>query len=355
VFNLEKNFQEWSKRIAHKVFKYKNGFFEFPYQFTHPKVLVNSINAFSFMKHDSTSQKVSTNNPFFKGGFYYFEIEEGLWITIFEVFYKRNLAFINKNQIEVSGFYNLSFIKLFENENIESKPHINGDVFMNSDWTFYRSENVVNAYHFKNTHSLIATYTFDDNWLEKNLNLSALSENHPLKSLFGLGLDYNPIIKNPVKEAENKIESLFNLMKGLNKSQSNNFLIKTRCQLMIAEFFEEFSNNLVDLNYCKEDKYLITQLINYLESNLYGKFPGIEELSLNVNASPTKIKILFKKWFGCGIAKWFSNRQMEMASKIIKEENALIQDVANKFGYASSSKFTAAFKNYHGVNPSKIN
>lgn len=354
IFNLQKNFDAWVKKIAHKVFRYKNGFFEFPYQFTHPEVLVNSMKSFSFMKHDSIRQSISTKNPFFSGEFYYFEIEEGLWITIFNTFYKKNIAFINKNQIPISGYYNLSFIKFENDDKCEIMPQINNHAFRNSDWTLYQSGSEVNAYHTKNTKSLIANYTFDEAWLERNLNLSNLSEKHPLKVLFGTDFGYNPIIKNPVENAESQINSLFEAIKNTGENQTNKFLFKSKCQLMIAEFFDGLANNLTEINYCQQDKNLMAELLIYLEAHFYRKFPGIEELAIHLNSSPTKIKNLFKEWFGCSVGNWFRGKQMELAKKLLKEDKIRVQDVASRFAYASASKFTIAFKKHHGINPSGV-
>ncbi len=355
MLNVEKNFQTWVRKITHKVFSFRNGYFEFPYQFTHPKILVNSIKAFSFMKHDAQGQSVTSNNPFFSGALYYFEIEEGLWITIFDTFCKRNIAFINKSQVPVAGYYNLSFVKFKDESGLNYSPFINNNKFMTSDWTLYPSGSEVNAYHCKNSRSLIACYTFDEKWLENNLQLSALAEQHPLNVLFKSDFGCNPIIKNPVKDAEHTIESLHEIIKNISGNPANKFLFKSKCKMMIAEFFDGLSNNLSDLNYCEQDKNLISELLAYLENNYCRKFPGIEEVASHLNTSPTKIKLLFKEWYGCGIANWFRSKQMELAAKLIKEEKMQIQDVAAKFGYSSSSKFTNAFKKHHGINPSQVN
>jgi hypothetical protein len=103
-----------------------------------------------FMTHYLEGQCIKTNNLFLRDSFDYFEIKEGLWVTFYEYFFKENIAFINENQIEVPGRYNLSFIKYLQNNNFENKLKLNGNRYFDINWSLFHPGQEVNANQFKN-------------------------------------------------------------------------------------------------------------------------------------------------------------------------------------------------------------
>lgn len=350
--NIFEIINHWKKKILAKAFKYNNGFFEFPYQFTHPKLMVESVKALPFMYHYPDEQVLKTNTLFLKGALYYFEIEEGLWVMISDCYYKTNLAFINKDQIVTKSFYNLSYISYSENS--ERKGNLNGHTIIDNIWTLYHPGEELNAYQYKDTSNLVICFSFGEDWLERNFSISKLDNNHPLKVLFDSELKYNPFIRNPVVDARFKLEQLFLGIKSINQGESAKFLFKSKALSLIGEFFEGITRDLTDINFSVEDKRIMIKIIDYLENNLLKDFPGINFLANYTNTSPTKVKTLFKQWFRISTLKWFRAKQMDLAMKLLKEDKIKVKDLAFTMGYTNASKFTLAFKNYHHTNPSNV-
>lgn len=345
---------KWRKKILSKFFNYKNGFFEFPYQFTHPSVLVESMKALPFMRHNAEEQCLRTNTPFFKGAFYYFKLEEGLWVTIFESFYKTDIAFINTDQEVTRGFYNLSYVSYKQGNHTKGRAHLNGKTLIDSNWTLYHPGEELTACHYKNTSSLIICFSFDEEWLQKNLSISDLAKDNPLKILFSSEFKYNPFIRNPVKDAEQQLEKLFETLKRIKEGESVKFSFKSKSTALISDFFEGLTKNLLEINFSKEDKDMMIKLVNYLEKNLLADFPGITFLATHIDCSPTKVKTLFKQWFGISTLQWFRGKQMDLALKLLKEDKIKIKDVAFSMGYSNPSKFTVSFNKHHNFNPSDV-
>jgi len=350
--NIFEIVNHWKKKILAKAFKYNNGFFEFPYQFTHPKLMVESVKSLPFMHHYPNEQVLKTNTLFLKGALYYFEFEEGLWVVISDCHYKTNLAFINKDQVVTKGFYNLSYIS-YSDKN-DKKGNLNGHTMIDKIWTLYHPGEELNAYHYKDSSNLIICFSFDEHWLERNFSISKLPDNHPLKVLFSSELKYNPFIKNPVVDAQYKIEQLFLGIKSISQGESAKFLFKSRSLSLLGEFFDGITKDLTDINFSKEDKLIMIKIIDYLENNLLKDFPGINFLANYTNTSPTKVKTLFKQWFRISTLKWFRAKQMDLAMKLLKEDKIKVKDLAFTMGYNNASKFTLAFKNYHHTNPSSV-
>jgi AraC-like DNA-binding protein len=307
-----------------------------------------------FMTHYLEGQCIKTNNLFLRDSFDYFEIKEGLWVTFYEYFFKENIAFINENQIEVPGRYNLSFIKYLQNNNFENKLKLNGNRYFDINWSLFHPGQEVNANQFKNSNTLITCFSFEHSWLEKNQSLSKLTVDNPLRLLFSYGFEHHPLIKNSVINAEDKVLTLYEDFKKIKEGHSNGYLFKSRCQTILAEFFDGLTNNLKQINYSQKNKDLMMKLISYLEDNLYQDFPGILILSIVLNSSPTRIKTLFKNWYGNTILQWYRGKQMELALKKLRKDKVLVKEIAYKMGFSNASKFSLSFKKYHGFNPSEV-
>ncbi len=102
---------------------------------------------------------------------------------------------------------------------------------------------------------------------------------------------------------------------------------------------------------CQEET-LAQQIHRYLMTNL-SKHITIDDLSRLFLVNPTTLKEEFKATYGLSIAAHMRNHRMEKAGKLLLEGNMSISQIAESVGYESASKFSAAFKAYYGVNPSK--
>ncbi|MCQ2531549.1 MAG: AraC family transcriptional regulator [Saccharofermentans sp.] len=69
--------------------------------------------------------------------------------------------------------------------------------------------------------------------------------------------------------------------------------------------------------------------------------------------NPTTIKAVFKSVYGNSIAAHIKEHRMEQAARLLTSTESTIAEIADAVGYGSQSKFTSAFKEFHGVLPTE--
>ena len=79
----------------------------------------------------------------------------------------------------------------------------------------------------------------------------------------------------------------------------------------------------------------------------------IEELAHKYLMNPTTLKDVFKAVYGESIASHMKEHRMEYAARLLRTTTDSLAEIAEKVGYESQSKLTAAFKSAYGVLPSE--
>ena len=77
----------------------------------------------------------------------------------------------------------------------------------------------------------------------------------------------------------------------------------------------------------------------------------IEELSRRYLMNPTTLKTVFKSVYGTSLAAHMKEHRMGLAAQLLRESDLSIAEIAQRVGYESQSKLTAAFKEYFGMPP----
>lgn len=94
----------------------------------------------------------------------------------------------------------------------------------------------------------------------------------------------------------------------------------------------------------------IAQMHAYLLENL-DKRISIETLSRQFLMNPTTLKSKFKAAYSHSIAAHIKHHRMEKAAKLLLETDMPVSAIAASVGYASGSKFSAAFSGTYGPLP----
>lgn len=79
----------------------------------------------------------------------------------------------------------------------------------------------------------------------------------------------------------------------------------------------------------------------------------ISELSRALHASPTQIKVCFRKVYGMPVYTYARSLRMKAAAKLLEETEDSVLEIAGKTGYENGSKFAEAFRNVMGLSPAK--
>jgi len=91
-----------------------------------------------------------------------------------------------------------------------------------------------------------------------------------------------------------------------------------------------------------------------LNSHIYGTAPTINELSSQINMSPSQLKSKFKSLFGSSIYQYYLKSKLNVAEGLLKEGKGTISEIGYRLGYSNISQFSAQFKKHFGVSPSRI-
>ncbi|MDI9215693.1 AraC family transcriptional regulator [Clostridium tertium] len=97
----------------------------------------------------------------------------------------------------------------------------------------------------------------------------------------------------------------------------------------------------------------LNESINYIEENLTGEI-SYEVISKIAGCSVYNFQRMFSYIADKPLSEYIRNRRLTMAAFDLLNNSERIIDISLKYGYESQDAFTRAFKNFHGVLPSKV-
>lgn len=354
---ITKRINSWFNLVKQSFFTYKDGFFQISYLSNSPQIIIESCSKMPFVTHNTNTQTFHSSTPFFETTIRYAELEDGLWIMYNNFYYKNNIVykpFYDKHS--PATFYYLTFNKI-ENEYQTNFYEFQEYKIQNYSITLVKPQKKFLFSHFKGSKENIVLFLVEEAWVKKNIINSGLV-NEEVKQLF-LNDDIEYLNYHFKQE-----EFVNNLNEFIAVFESIEVLDLFELKRLSYQFFKLFFNLVSDkdkekdstefykLN--KEDILKVEKVEQFLLSNLYLKFCGIDYLSKKFNISPTKLKHDFKLVFNSSIFKYYQQKQMKLAFKLLQENNLTIKELSQRFDYENVSKFSSAFKKYNNQLPSKI-
>ena len=79
----------------------------------------------------------------------------------------------------------------------------------------------------------------------------------------------------------------------------------------------------------------------------------IEELAKRFRTSPTMLKTSFRGVYGVSVQAFQRQQKMRSAARLLRTTDMTVQEIAGMFGYANSSKFSAAFQSVMEMTPNE--
>jgi AraC-like DNA-binding protein len=361
---VPKAIQNWLDQIKQYCPTYSKGFFRIHFKGNSPQLLFESFDRLPFVKHDKKRQLMSANTPLFDGAIYYQQLEKGCWVFYSETKYKTNICYEQLKAREPENtFYCLSL------NNIEPKPIFYKEfsekrvTFPKYSWSLQSpSDTSIIQYinlKFSGTTSMHISLYFDEHWFQQNLADSTFFIESKLGDFIksGKGFLFTSIDEaNYTKEQFKIFESLLGV--GADTMATNNLLsLKLQSLNLFFNFFKHCQIAPVTIqHYAIHDDELdaVPRVEKYLVEHLSDKFPGIDMLAKKFGISETKLKNDFKLYFGKPIYQYFQEKQMQLARELLSGNDVQVKEIAYKFGYENTGKFSAAFKKFHGILPSEV-
>jgi len=95
-----------------------------------------------------------------------------------------------------------------------------------------------------------------------------------------------------------------------------------------------------------------TSFENTIKNNLYANL-SVQEFALLCSMSVSSFKRKFKEIYEESPKKYFAQKRLSKASKMLKVNSDRISEIAYDCGYESISTFNRAFKSQYGISPSQ--
>ncbi|WP_159289443.1 AraC family transcriptional regulator [Tenacibaculum maritimum] len=101
------------------------------------------------------------------------------------------------------------------------------------------------------------------------------------------------------------------------------------------------------------EKEKINSILTYIRQNVLNKeLIKIKAIAEIFYMSPNYVSIFIKKHAGISIQQYVLKTKIEIATRLLKQTNLNISEIADKTGFSDSSHFNKTFKKYTGRNPS---
>ena len=82
--------------------------------------------------------------------------------------------------------------------------------------------------------------------------------------------------------------------------------------------------------------------------------PSLDELAKEVGLNIKKLKTDFKEFYGAPVFTFLLNFKMDLAKKLLQEQQLNVNEIAIHLGYSTSSHFITAFKRKFGITPKQF-
>jgi len=192
--------------------------------------------------------------------------------------------------------------------------------------------------------------------------LISLEHFHSLFSIDGTVLfNYNSLKGDkPIIEPKEINSTIKLILSQLTTSQTNETLrpifIKGKIYELLSYYFSNSSDttdeacpyiaNEETVSKIKHAKQLIIKEMN--------NPPSLPELAKEVGLNIKKLKTEFKEFYGAPVFTFLLNYKMELAKKLLLEQQLNVNEIALHLGYSASSHFIAAFKRKYKTTPKQF-
>ena len=150
-------------------------------------------------------------------------------------------------------------------------------------------------------------------------------------------------------EMQTIVDSLFNIQY---EGKTKMMFFRSQITTLVSHFFGQLASLKTEKINTPERKKL-NQAKEILLKNIDNP-PSLSEISKEIGLNTFKLKKDFKAFFGVPVFKYLQNERLTLAHKLIRNQDATVQEAAWHVGYDSLSSFSNAFEKKFGYRPSQI-
>lgn len=129
-------------------------------------------------------------------------------------------------------------------------------------------------------------------------------------------------------------------------------IIEKLMEIICPDF--KIEHELINENseYLENQVETIKNVHDYLIRNISRRIT-IEDVARQFAMNTTTLKTVFKDVYGTSIAAHIKMHRMEEAAKLLEKADLSINEVSQRVGYETQSKFSAGFKEHFGMSPAE--
>jgi len=150
-------------------------------------------------------------------------------------------------------------------------------------------------------------------------------------------------------EMQSIVDSLFNMQY---EGKTKMMFFRSQITALLSHFFGQLARLKTNrINTSEREK--LNQAKEILLQHIDNP-PSLSEISKQIGLNTFKLKKEFKAFFGVPVFKYLQNERLTLAHKLIRTQEATVQEAAWHVGYDSLSSFSNAFEKKFGYRPSQI-
>lgn len=150
-------------------------------------------------------------------------------------------------------------------------------------------------------------------------------------------------------DMQNIVNSIFNIQY---EGKTKMMFFRSQITALLSHFFGQLASIKTE-NIKNSEREKLIKAKTILSENLDNP-PSLTELSKQIGLNTFKLKKDFKELFGVPVFKYLQNERLTIANKMIRNQEATVQEAAWHVGYDSLSSFSNAFAKKFGYRPSQI-
>lgn len=121
--------------------------------------------------------------------------------------------------------------------------------------------------------------------------------------------------------------------------------------LMLTELnYDDSKADYIYFSKAQRDR--VIQIHDFIVAHITEHYT-IEELAGRFEISPTAMKSCFKGIYGVPIYTYCRTYRLQLAEKLLREDQLSVAEIAVKIGYTNPNKFTSAFRAEYGMSPTE--
>ncbi len=152
---------------------------------------------------------------------------------------------------------------------------------------------------------------------------------------------------------DEKLNQLVNncILEFCDDDQHKDLIIQSTLTLILHYLIRDFSGNTNSIrSRYEKNEILCFKIMHYIDTHLR-TLTSLHQVAEEFNYNYTYLSGMFKKVAKISLSKYYNEKKLLLAKKLIVEDKMKISQVASELNYSNPYAFSKAFKKHFGISP----